>query len=99
GNAKAASLVLVAAAGFLLLIACANVSNLFLARLMQRDKELAIRRVLGGSRARLISQLLTESAMLGLLACAAGILLAFWIRRPLLALSPYHLSGLEHLPF
>ena len=37
--------------------------------------------------------------MLGLLACAAGILLAFWIRRPLLAVSPYHLSGLEHLPF
>ncbi len=99
GNAKMAGLVLVAAAGFLLLIACANVSNLFLARLMQRDKELAIRTVLGGSRARLISQLLTESALLGVLACAAGILLAVWIRRPLLALSPYRLSGLEQLPF
>jgi putative ABC transport system permease protein len=99
GNAKMAGFVLVAAAGFLLLIACANVSNLFLTRLMQRDKELAIRTVLGGSRARLISQLLTESALLGVLACAAGIVLAFWIRRPLLALSPYRLSGLEHLPF
>jgi putative ABC transport system permease protein len=99
GNAKMAGLVLVAAAGFLLLIACANVSNLFLAQLMRRDKELAIRTVLGGSRARLISQLLTESALLGVLACAAGIGLAFWMRGPLLALSPYRLSGLERLPF
>jgi putative ABC transport system permease protein len=99
GNAKAASFVLVAAAGFLLLIACANVSNLLLARLMQRDKELAIRTVLGGSRARLILQLLTESALLGVLACAAGMVLASWLRRPLLALSPYRVSGLEHLPF
>jgi putative ABC transport system permease protein len=99
GNAKEAGLVLVAAAGFLLLIACANVSNLLLARLMQRDKELAIRTVLGGSRARLVLQLLTESALLGVLACAAGMVLAFWIRRPLLSLSPYRISGLEQLPF
>jgi putative ABC transport system permease protein len=66
---------------------------------MQRDKELAIRTVLGGSRARLILQLLTESALLGVLACAAGMVLASWLRRPLLALSPYRVSGLEHLPF
>ncbi len=99
GNAKSAGFVLIAAAGFLLLIACANVANLLLARLMQRDKELAIRTVLGGSRARLISQLLAESALLGLLACAAGILLAFWMRRPLYALSPYNLPGLQSLPF
>lgn len=99
GNVKTAGLVLVAAAGFLLLIACANVSNLLLARWMQRDREMSIRAALGGSRARLICQLLTESALLGFLACAAGAALAFWARRPLLALSPSHVSGLSDVPF
>jgi ABC-type antimicrobial peptide transport system permease subunit len=98
GDVKTAGFVLVAAAGFLLLIACANVSNLVLARWMQRDRELAIRSALGGSRARLVGQLLTESALLGVLACSAGIALAFWARRPLLALSPYHFSALRNLP-
>ena len=99
GNVKLASLVLFAATGFLLLIACANVSNLLMARWMQRDRELAIRSALGGSRTRLVCQLLTESALLGVLACAAGIALAFWARRALFVLSPYHLSGLRNLPF
>jgi putative ABC transport system permease protein len=99
GNVKAASFILLAAAGFLLVIACANVSNLLLARWMQRDRELAIRSALGGSRARLVCQLLTESALLGILACSAGIALAFWARRPLLLLSRYQLSGLKELPF
>jgi putative ABC transport system permease protein len=99
GNVKTAGFILVAAAGFLLMIACANVSNLLMGRWMQRDRELAIRSALGGSRARLVCQLLTESALLGVLACSAGIALAFWARRPLLALSPYQLSGLKELPF
>jgi putative ABC transport system permease protein len=99
GDVKTAGLVLVAAAGFLMLIACANVSNLLLARWMQRDREMSIRAALGGSRARLVCQLLTESALLGILACAAGALLAFWARRPLLALSPSHVSGLRNVPF
>lgn len=98
GDVKTASVVLLAAAGFLLLIACANVSNLLLARWMQRDKELAIRTALGGSRTRLVLQLLTESGLVGLLACSAGVLLAIWARRPLVAMSPYHLSGLGNVP-
>ena len=99
GDVKSAGFVLLAAAGFLLLIACANVSHLMLGRWLQRDRELAIRSALGGSRARLICQLLTESALLGVVACSAGIALAFWLRRPLLALTPYHLASLRDLPF
>jgi putative ABC transport system permease protein len=99
GDAETAGLVLVAAAALLLLIGCANVSNLLLSRLVQRDKELAIRALLGASRARLMVQLVTESALLGVLACALGAVLGFWLRRPLFALSPYHLSGLNNLPF
>lgn len=99
GDVKKAGLVLLAAAGFLLLIASANVANLVLTRWMQRDRELAVRSALGGSRARLVVQLLAESWLLGISACAGGIALAFWLRHPLLALSPYHLSGFEELPF
>jgi putative ABC transport system permease protein len=99
GNVRTAGVVLPAAAGFLLLIACANVSNLLLARWMQRDRELAVRSALGGSRGRLVCQLLTESGVLGGVACAAGVVLAFWTRRPLLAVNPYHPSGLRDLPF
>jgi putative ABC transport system permease protein len=99
GDVKSASVVLLAAAGFLLLIACANVSNLLLARWMQRSRELAIRAALGGSRGRLVRQLATESCMLGLISCAAGVVLAFLARRPLLALIPYSPSGLRELPF
>lgn len=99
GNLKMAGFVLLAAAGFLLLIACANVSNLLLARWMQRDRELAIRSALGASRGRLVCQLLTESGLLGVVACGAGVALAFWARHPLLALSPYHPAGLRDLSF
>ncbi len=99
GDVAAASTVLLAAAVFLLLISSANVGNLLLARWLQRGRELAIRSALGGSRARLLAQLLTESAMLGILSCAAGVALAFWVRRPLLALNPYRLPGVETLPF
>jgi putative ABC transport system permease protein len=99
GSARTPLVVILASVGVVLLIACANIAGLLLARSAGRFRELGIRRALGASRARIARLLLIESTLLACAGGVAGLLLAVWTRDIILALAPAGLPRLGQVSF
>jgi putative ABC transport system permease protein len=97
GDVRRPLFVLLGAVGFVLLVACANVASLLLARGSARHGELSVRAALGAGRFRLIRQLVTESLLLGVIGGAIGLGLAYWSTSALIAARPADLPRLEHI--
>jgi predicted permease len=97
GHTRSALLVLLGAVAFVLLIACANVANLLLAKATDRHREMAIRTALGAARDRLVRQLLIESLVLAIVGGSLGLLMAYWGSDLLLTLAPEDIPRLNEV--